>query len=150
MGLPGSGTFGAPKAECGAHDNQRWSLGFVNSVLDSALDADEVVAVVDLLDVPVHRFEPLADVFTEDQASRAGQRDLVRVVQVDDLAQTQVPGEACRFIGNALHQIAVRREAECAVIDDGVAGPIVGGGEMCLGHGQPDAIGESLAEWASC
>ena len=130
-------------------DDQRGPLGLVDAVLEGALEGVEVVAVVDVLDVPLLGLEALADVFAEDHAHRAGQGDLVGVVQVDQLAQPQMAGQAGRLVRDALHQVAVRDQAEGAMVDDRVAVAVVGGGQVRLGQRQADAIREALTEWAS-
>jgi hypothetical protein len=72
------------------------------------LEALHIVAVaVDLLDVPSVRLEAFGPVFGEGQLRRPIDADMVVIVQVNQLAQFQVPGERTGFRGNPLHQVAI-------------------------------------------
>ena len=55
------------------------------------------------------------------QGKRAVDRDLVVVPDHDELVQLQVARKRDRFLTDALHQVAVRRQNEGVVIDDIVA-----------------------------
>jgi hypothetical protein len=78
----------------------------------------------------------------------AGEGDVVLVVEGDQLAEPEVAGQRGRLHRDALHQVAVGAEDVGSVVDDRVVGPVVAGGEVGLGEGEPDGVGEPLAERA--
>ena len=54
----------------------------------------------------------------------AGQGDVVLVVEVDQLAETEVAGERGGLHGDAFHHVAVGDDAVGVVVDDLVAGAV--------------------------
>ena len=146
MSLKAASFVRAAIAQGGSNDDERRPPGFVDACLKRTLERVQVVAVFDMLDVPLGCLEALADVFAEDQSRRAGQRHLVGVIQIDDFAEAEMAGQAGRFVRDTLHQVAVRDDAEGVVVDDRVAWLVVGGCQVGLGDGQADTIREALAE----
>ena len=57
-------------------------------------------------------------------------------------------GEGEGFLPDALLQAAVADEAPDLVVDDGVGGLVVCGGEVLGGNGEAEGIGDALAEQA--
>ena len=109
----------------------------------------QVVRVVDVLDVPALRREPLAAVLgRERELGRPVDRDVVVVVEVDELAEAELARDRGRLVRDALHQVAVGADRVDAVVDDLVVGPVVALGEEALGDREADAVGEALAERA--
>src|SRR5690606_18400563 len=86
-----------------------------------------------------------SDLFGESDVCGPVDRDLVVVVVVDETAETQMTRKGSRLGRDALHQVAVRDEAEGPVIDEILAHP---GPEMCLGDRHADPGAETLAERA--
>ena len=77
------------------------------------------------------------------QRSRPVDRDVIVVVEHDELVQPQMAGERDRFLADAFHQVAVGGEHISGVIDDIAAEHR---GEVALGDRHADRIGEALAE----
>ena len=127
-------------------DDQRRALRLRLRVRNRLAQQTEVVRIADVLHVPTLRLEPCTAVLPEGDRRRAVDRDVVVVVEVDELAETEVAGERRRFVRYALHEIAVRRDAIDAVIDDLVVRTVVALGEEPLGHAEADAVREPLAE----
>jgi len=92
------------------------------------------------------RLEPGTTVLPERDRRRAVDRDVVVVVEVDELAETEIAGERRRFVRHALHQVAVRGDAVDAVIDDLVERAVVALGEEPLSHAEADPIRKALTE----
>ena len=82
------------------------------------------VAVLDVLDVPAVRREARADVLAHDERQRTVERDVVGVVEIDQLAEPEVAGERGGLERDAFHDVAVGDERVGVVIDDRVAGTI--------------------------
>ena len=115
--------------------------------VERRLDRGEVLGVVDVLDVPAVRLEALALVLgREGQRGRAVDRDVVVVVEVDELAEAEVAGDRRGLLRHTLHQVAVRADREDAVVDDLVVGAVVALGEVALRDRHADAVREPLAE----
>ena len=57
-------------------------------------------------------------------------------------------GEGEGFLPDALLQAAVADEAPDLVVDDGVGGLVVCGGEVLGGDGEAEGVGDALAEQA--
>src|SRR5215218_6594840 len=86
------------------------------------------------------------NVLRERQPDRAGQGDLILVVEVDQLAQAEMPGERGGLGRYPLHQVAVRDDAVDVVVDDIVSGAVEGTREEALGDGHANSVGEALSE----
>src|SRR5215212_5704605 len=91
------------------------------------------VHAVDLLHMPTDGTESGWNVLRERQPDRAGQRDLILVVEVDQLAQAEMPGERGSLGRYPLHQVAVRDDAVDVVVDDIVCGLLVEKKKEALG-----------------
>src|SRR6185436_16572074 len=74
------------------------------------------------------------------------ERNLVVVVERDELAEPEMPGERRRLRGYSLHEIAVRAQDVRAVIDDLVARPVEPRREVALGDGHAHGVRHALAE----
>ena len=90
---------------------------------------------------------PTSSVVNE-SVSRAVDRDLVVVVEVDELAEPEVAGDRRGLGRDALHQVAVGADRVDAVVDDLVARAVEALGEEALGDRHADAVREALAERA--
>lgn len=116
---------------------------------DRAIEGLDVVRVFgpDLDRLPSVRLEPRTHVFGERERRRPRQRDLVVVVQHDQLAEREVSRERGRLRCDTLHQITVPGEDVRMMIDDRLLA-VVGGGEMRFGDREADGIADSLTERA--
>ena len=104
------------------------------------------VAVLDVQHLPAVGLVARADVLGERPGGRPVERDVVVVVEVEQLAELQVAGEGRRLGGDPFHQVAVGDEREGAVVDDLVPGPVEARGERALGHRHADGVGGALPE----
>ncbi len=114
--------------------------------LDGGLDRGEVVAVGDPLGVPAVGVEALGDVLRPGHRRRAVELDAVVVVEHDELAETQVAGEARRLGRDALLEVAVAGDDVRPVVDDRLAVAVELRREPALGDGHADRVGQALAE----
>ena len=114
--------------------------------LDGRLDRADVVAVLDPARVPAVGIEALDDVLGEGHRRRPVELDVVVVVEDDELAESEVPGEARRLGGDAFLEIAVGGDDVGPVVDDGAFGPVELGHQPPLGDRHADRVGEALAE----
>ena len=101
--------------------------------------------LADLDDVPAVGLEPLARLIAQGELGRTVDGDVVVVVDVDEPAEAEVPGQRGGLVAHAFRQVAVRADGEDVVVADlgTEAGPQVG-----LGDGHAHAVGEPLAERA--
>src|SRR5450759_5247866 len=114
--------------------------------LDSGPDSGHVVAVLNLGRVPAVRVEALERPVGEGEGRGPVEFDVVVVVEVDKLAQFQVPRQRRGLGGDPLLQVAVGADGVHEMIDQVVARPVELSREAALGNRHPDAIRESLAE----
>jgi len=73
-------------------------------------------------------------------------RDVVVIIDGNEVAELQVTGHGSSLAGNTLHRAAITEECECVVVDQLVAGLVEDGGSMPLSNGETDGVGEALAE----
>jgi hypothetical protein len=112
--------LGAAVADVGAGNDER------RAVFDSArgdecrVDRGQVVAV-DVLHLPTAGRKASTDVLEEREVRGRRERDAVGVVEHDQPAEAQRPGERRRFAGQAFHHVAVTGQHERVVIHDRVA-----------------------------
>ncbi len=71
---------------------------------------------------------------------------MVVVVEIDQLAEPQVPGQRGGFRRDAFHQVAVADDAVSVMVDDLEAGAVVARRQMRLGHRHAHAVAEALAK----
>ncbi|TKW51862.1 hypothetical protein CTA1_1112 [Colletotrichum tanaceti] len=113
---------------------------------DDGLDVPAAVLNVD--DVPAAGRHLGVDILGVAEVDAAVAGDLVVVVHDDEVGQAPVAGELDGLHGHALLQAGVPDHAPGHVVDDGEAGPVVGGGEVLGGDGQADGVGDALAQRA--
>ncbi len=141
------GLVGRAVADHGAHRDER-GPGIGVGRRHGGAQRVEVVAVIDPLRVPSVGVEPGGHILGEGEVGRAVDRDRVRVVEVGDPAEAQVPGERRGLGGDALHQVAVGHDAEDPLRHDVMAGAVELGREPLRGQRHADTIAEALPERA--
>ena len=114
--------------------------------LDRVGDIFGVVSVGNRPRVPAIGFKTPRDVFGEIDVGGAGERDVILIVEINQLAQLQMPGERRGFLRDAFHQIAIAAKGVGVMIDDLVPGPVVARREPRFRNRQADAVGETLAQ----
>ena len=99
--------------------------------------------LADVLGVPAIGVEALGDVVGVGELGGAVDGDVVVVVDVDEPAQAEVPGQRRRLVADPLHEVAVGADDEGVVVDElgAEAGP-----QPALGHAHADAVADALAE----
>jgi len=110
------------------------------------VDGLAVVAVVHALHVPAVGLETHEPVLGERQVGGAVDADVVVVVEDDQLAQGEVPGERGGLGGDALHQVAVAGDHVGVVVDDLMLGVVELGRQVRLGDRHADGVPEPLAQ----
>ena len=131
-----------------AYGDERWAVGFALGSFQCSVKRRQVGPVLDVLHVPVVRLEPRLDILREREVGTAVDRYFVVVVEKDELAETEVPGERCRLVADAFHQVAVRADAVGVMVDHLESRPVELSAEELLGHGETHRIREALAERA--
>ncbi len=97
---------------------------------------------------PVSLVAPLHVFGREGQRRGTVEGDLVRIVKIDELTQTQVSGERGRFRRDSLHEVSVRDQRIRAVIDDGETALVEPSRERPLGDRHSNGVRRTLAERA--
>ena len=137
----------AAVSNVGVTGDQRGTLRLRLCSTDGRLDPIQVVRV-HLLHVPAIGPETGHDVLGKGNVRRAFDRNLVVIVQVNELAQSQVACQTGRLVAQALHQIAIGDDGVRIVIKDRKARPVKGSGQKALGHRHPHPVGKALPQWA--
>ena len=138
--------LGRAESEVRAYDDHRRFAGFGTGVIQRFRKRRYVIAVVDPDDLPAVSFEALAAVLGKSDVGAGGEADGVVVIEADQLAQLQVPGQRCCFSRHAFHHVAVADDRPSVMIDHGMAVAIVAAGEMGFANRHADGIGHPLAE----
>ena len=81
-----------------AHDDQGRPARFRFCSLDGAVQCCDVVGVGDVLNVPAVCLEARAGIIAEGERSVTFDRDVIVVVEADQLAESGVTGEGCGFV----------------------------------------------------
>ncbi len=97
------------------------------------------VVPVDPLHLPAIGGEARRHVLAEAEVRRPIDRDVIVIVEVDELAEPEVPGQARRLRRHALHQVTVADDRVGAMIDDLQPRPVVGRRQEALRQRHPDA-----------
>ncbi len=138
---------GSPVTDVGADRNERRSTGIVNGTLDCGGDAVEVEGpVLHTLHLPVIGAETSQHVLAEGKRCGAVKRDVIVVVEADQLSQPQMSCQRGRLGADPLHHVAVAAEHEGPVIHNLVAGLVVAIGQMAFRHRHPHPVPESLSQ----
>jgi hypothetical protein len=137
---------GRAEAQVRAHEDQRGAPGVGHRLAQRAGDRLDVVAVGHLDRLPAVGFEARGLVLGERDLGAGRQRDRVVVVQAHQLAQLQVTGERRGLRRDALHQVAIADDGPGSMVDHRMAVAVVGAGQLRLGDGQSNRVGDALAQ----
>ncbi len=149
MGLAAACLVGRAVADSGVNHDEGRPLRLGLGCDEGAVNRLKVgVTVVNPQDLPAVGFEALAHVLGKGQRGRAVERDPVVVVEPNQLAQPKMTSQRGRFVGDALHHVAVAHQGVAEVIDDGVVRFVVASRQKTLGHGHADRVAGALTERA--
>ncbi len=128
-------------------DDQGGPGGVCARGLDRVVDPLEVgVPLRDVQDLPSVGLVARRRVLVGRLGERPVERDAVRVVEDDEAAEPQEPGDRAGLLRHAFHQVAVGGDHVRPVVDDAAAGPVVAVGEPALGDGHPDRVRDPLPQ----
>ena len=111
--------------------------------VDGGLEAVEADVLAEVLDVPAVGLVALADVLAEGERGVALDRDVVVVVEDDQPAEAEVPGQRAGLGGDALLEVAVGGDHVRVVADHLL---VEAGGEQALAQRHADGGRDALAE----
>ncbi|KAH3669258.1 hypothetical protein OGAPHI_001379 [Ogataea philodendri] len=119
----------------------------VAGLADSVDNAVDVVGTVfNLEHCPVACLHFFVHVLGVGQINAAVKRDLVVIVQNDQVVQSQVAGQRDRLQSNTFLQTGVADNAVDGVVHHRDIGPVVQRGQVFGRNGQSNAVGNSLAQ----
>src|SRR6185312_3446545 len=104
------------------------------------------VSVADRLRVPAVRFESSSAILAEGDVGASRQRDLIVVVQINQLAELQMTGQRRGLRRDALHEVAVAHDRVGEMIDDVESGAVITRSKMRFGDRHADTVAESLPQ----
>ena len=138
-------------ADDGAHRDERRLIGDLLRRFDRFLDAGDVLAALNHLDMPAVRLVARRGVLSERDVGVVLDGDLVVIPEDDQVAQLLGPGQRARLAGDALFHVPVGGDHIDVVIEGAGAGRSVGVEQAALEtsrHCHSDRRGQSLAEGA--
>ncbi len=138
--------LGNPAGNLGPRDDQlRFAAAGALRLVEGLQERRHVVAV-DRLHVPADRLEPAGGVFALRLRRHRVERDVVRVVDQDQIVEPLVPGELDRLHRHALLHAAVAGQADDVMIEDRVLGRVEARRRHLPGHGHADGVAHALSE----
>src|SRR6266540_4025650 len=96
--------------------------------------------------MPAVGVEALRHLFGESKVGVAFDRDVVIVVQVDQLTETEMTGEGRSLRRDALHQVAIADEPVHVMVDDVVPRTVEVACKELLCYRHSDSVREALAQ----
>mmetsp|Transcript_20755 Transcript_20755/g.52312 ORF Transcript_20755/g.52312 Transcript_20755/m.52312 type:complete len:551 (-) Transcript_20755:7-1659(-) len=144
------GLVGGAVANEGGHLDEGGLVGDGLGGGDGLAEAIDVqVAVLNVLHVPAERLVAGAHILREGDVGVSVDRDLVVIVQRNQLAQAPVARQGGSLVGDALHVAAIAHDAVGVVIHNGVSvGLVVARRKVSLRGGQADGVANALAQGA--
>mmetsp|Transcript_103005 Transcript_103005/g.268904 ORF Transcript_103005/g.268904 Transcript_103005/m.268904 type:complete len:387 (+) Transcript_103005:1146-2306(+) len=129
------------------HDHDRGLLGLGLGLLHHLLvdGGIDLIAVRYVQDVPAHGCEFGGDVLRERYVCGAVDRDLVVVVEDDELMQLEVPSQRGGLGRNALHEAAVASQYESVVVEQREVLAVEARSQVRLRDGHAYRVGETLS-----
>jgi hypothetical protein len=76
-------------------------------------------------------------------------RDVVVIIDHDEVAELQVTGHGSSLRGDTLHSAAITEEGVCVVVEQLVAGLVENGRGVPLSNRKTDGVGETLTKRTS-
>ena len=137
---------GRAVSQHGLHRDERGVIAHVLGHVQRLLERVEVVAVVDLLHVPVVGTVARRHVLGEHERGRARECHVVVVVEDDEPSEPEVTGERACLTLDALHHVAIAGEDIGIVAEDLVSRTVVPRCQMGFGDGHPERVADALAE----
>jgi hypothetical protein len=134
--------------DVGSNDDEARTVGLPLCGINRAVEDVEIVDVGDSQHLPPVGLEPLLRIVAEGELGVALDRDVIVVVEPDQLSKPKVAGERCSLVRHSLHHVAVARDEVGVVIDDRVILLVEDRREMCLCHRHPDRVAHTLTEWS--
>ena len=144
-----AGDFINAAADLGLGDDHgRLAVVVGLGLLDGLVDGLEVVAVREGDDVPAVGLVARADVLGLRELGHLVERDVVGVVQHDEVVELLVGREARRLGTDALLEAAVADHAEDVVVEDRVLRRVEHGGRHLGGRGEARAVRDARTQGA--
>ena len=94
-----------------ADQDHRGPISLRLRFLDRLRDIFGVVSIWNVPSVPAIRLKTLGHIFGEIDFGGPGERNVILIVETDQLAQLQVPGQRRSLLRDAFHQIAIAANA---------------------------------------
>src|SRR5208282_3732873 len=138
----------AAVADDRADPNQRRPAGLRDSIFDRLRQRREVVRILDDLRMPFVSVESPAHVLVKGEFRVPVDSHVIVVVEINDVAQPEMPRDRRCLARYAFHQVAVAANAEDAMIEQPRFVAVEVRLEMLRGHRHADAVAEALTERA--
>ena len=111
-----------------------------------SVQADDIHTVNRPDNLPAVGLEPPGDILGESNISASLNGNTVIVIQVDELAQAQRPGQRSRLRSHSLHKVTVGNDSVSVMVNYLMPRPVVMRRQPPPGNSHPDAIGKTLPQ----
>ena len=146
MRFGSSGDFWNPFSDEGVrHDELRTSI--VTLLGDDKRISELLhVVTVDLLDIKPVSLETHTGVFALRYLRHRVERDRVRIIDQDQIIESEVTGESARLSSNPFLEAAVASETDDVLVKNAMLIGVKPHGSHFRGHGDADSVAHALAE----
>jgi hypothetical protein len=94
--------------------------------------------------------DELVPVWSKKEDELSYDRDMIVIVDCNQIAQLQVTSSGSSLRGDALHSTSIAEEDICVVVEQVISGLVEVGGAVSLSHGKAHSIGEALTQRTGC
>ena len=129
------------------HNDQRGAFVFFERRRKGLLQLLKIIGIANALHIPVIPHKARRHVFSERQRRVALNGNAVIVIDPDQIAEAQVPGQRRRLAGDAFHHAAIAAQRHNVMRDDLMPGPIVVRPQPAARKRHADTGRHPLPEW---
>src|SRR5580704_18528507 len=97
--------------------DQRWLLVLGLGLTNGGCHVFRIIAIRNHASMPATRFEAFCHVLGKVDLGGSSEGDMVLIVQINELPQTQMSGQGSGFLADTLHQDAIATDRVRRVID---------------------------------
>ena len=134
-------------ADVAVDNDERGPVGAIEKGFERVMQKLQIIGVTHAGDVPAVAGKAHSDIFSEGEVGFAFNGDAVVVVNPAQVAEPKMPGERCRFSGNAFHHVAVAADGIYVVIEQLVARFIEVRRLPALRNRHAHGVADALTQW---
>ena len=102
---------------------------------------------INLRGMPAISVEALHPVFGEGQLGTTFNRDVIVIIQINELTQFHVTGQRSGLMRQTLHQVTITDDSVGVMVDNLLFGLIESFCQKRFGNGHANPVGKALSQW---